>query len=528
MCTLATLPQEVLEHVAFYTGTLSFGGPPADVLPLLVANRSFYAALSITSNPHLWTRIFACKFDLSPVLRRLGQENVTPTVVAHEFKRRCEIMKRIRTREGTLANVVDVDHNTVKEMLSTAYVMMLENDGKNERQLREYARIEEWLKQFLCHPDGASLIRQLVIRDRWPDTKDERMILAMWLIWMLLRPVEYMSDENAFHVAIDVVLKLVALGAHQYVLCTPSWTDFLPPYPIETGTSIPYFGTELRLTPPAPAAPAILAYLTLRNLLPVSWDMINYLKRPDPTVPSVAGCTSTEWDAEWARAVHIVGATKLVLPTLPGAFIPGSLEGSWEGLFTYTEFTAYAALLSGASPSVLERSLVAQHPQLWKLREYYLYAEDDEPDSAGECAMSVDARMPLSPGNPLRAYIPANTELRETAEGLEVLEPGRAPQRYESWARASKREGTRRVRDMILKGEGHSAWGQFSLLGRVRPCDGFISLSKDYMNGDRGRWLYRCYMVGNTHGNLSGRWRDTLSPTDVPGYEGCFLMSRRK
>lgn len=119
----------------------------------------------------------------------------------------------------------------------------------------------------------------------------------------------------------------------------------------------------------------------------------------------------------------------------------------------YTEFTAYAALLSGASPSVLERSLVAQHPQLWKLREYYLYAEDDEPDSAGECAMSVDARMPLSPGNPLRAYIPANTELRETAEGLEVLEPGRAPQRYESWARASKREGTRRVRDMILKGE---------------------------------------------------------------------------
>lgn len=188
MCTLATLPQEVLEHVAFYTGTLSFGGPPADVISLLAVNRSFYAALSITSNPHLWTRIFACKFDLSPVLRRLGQENVTPTVVAREFKRRCEIMKRFRTREGTLANVVDVDHNTVKEMLSTAYVMMLENDGKNERQLREYARIEEWLKQFLCHPDGASLIRQLVTRDRWPDTKDERMILAMWLIWMLLRP----------------------------------------------------------------------------------------------------------------------------------------------------------------------------------------------------------------------------------------------------------------------------------------------------------------------------------------------------
>jgi hypothetical protein len=29
--------------------------------------------------------------------------------------------------------------------------------------------------------------------------------------------------------------------------------------------------------------------------------------------------------------------------------------------------------------------------------------------------------------------------------------------------------------------QGHSAWGQFSLIGRVRPCDGFISLSKEYV-----------------------------------------------
>lgn len=48
------------------------------------------------------------------------------------------------------------------------------------------------------------------------------------------------------------------------------------------------------------------------------------------------------------------------------------------------------------------------------------------------------------------------------------------------------------------------------------------------VDGDRGRWLYRSYMVGNAEGNLSGRWRDTLSPPDVLGYEGCFVMSRRK
>lgn len=48
-----------------------------------------------------------------------------------------------------------------------------------------------------------------------------------------------------------------------------------------------------------------------------------------------------------------------------------------------------------------------------------------------------------------------------------------------------------RVREVLITGEGHSAWGQFNLVGRVRPYDGFVSLSKEYLDGDRGKWLYR-------------------------------------
>jgi hypothetical protein len=82
----------------------------------------------------------------------------------------------------------------------------------------------------------------------------------------------------------------------------------------------------------------------------------------------------------------------------------------------------------------------------------------------------------------------------------------------------------------------------------VRPCDGFISLCKEYVrialpsfcdssvyiqrhlqvDHDRGKWIYRGYLVGNINSNLAGRWRDTLSPAAVPGYEGCFLMTRRR
>jgi len=84
------------------------------------------------------------------------------------------------------------------------------------------------------------------------------------------------------------------------------------------------------------------------------------------------------------------------------------------------------------------------------------------------------------------------------------------------------------VQDIIITGEGHSAWGQFNLVGRVRPCDGFINISKEYVNGDRGKWLYGGYLVGNVNGQLAGRWRDTISPVEVPGYEGCFNMNRRR
>lgn len=283
-----------------------------------------------------------------------------------------------------------------------------------------------------------------------------------------------MMDEAAFHSA-NGVLKLVALGAHHYSLCTSSWVDFHPVLKSKDGNVLTHYGLPLCLAPPSPASPAILAYLTLVNQLSVAWDTISYMKPPDPTIPAVLGARSTEWEADWSRALAGVG-----LPE--GGFVPGSLDGYWEGLFTYTEFTAYAALLSGASPTVLERSLVAQHPQLWKLREHHLYYDED-----GEGA------DPLIPGSPLHAYMPQGTEVNEGPEGLQVRVPGCMPVMYASWARIPERErSNRRVRDVIITGEGHSAWGQFNLLGRVRPFDGFICLSKDYVGGsiDRHMWTH--------------------------------------
>jgi len=82
------------------------------------------------------------------------------------------------------------------------------------------------------------------------------------------------------------------------------------------------------------------------------------------------------------------------------------------------------------------------------------------------------------------------------------------------------------VRDVILTGKGHSAWGPFLLKGRVRQWDGMINIVKTYASDDgRGTWLYRGYILSN--GLWVGRWRDTMTEEDTNGYEGVFAMTRR-
>lgn len=80
--------------------------------------------------------------------------------------------------------------------------------------------------------------------------------------------------------------------------------------------------------------------------------------------------------------------------------------------------------------------------------------------------------------------------------------------------------------EILLSGTGHSAWGRFILRGRVRSWDGMMIMTKEYRPDGRGRWLYRGYAVAG--GKLVGRWRDTFTPQEMNGYEGCFLLHRRE
>ncbi|KAJ3746450.1 hypothetical protein DFH05DRAFT_1485278 [Lentinula detonsa] len=532
--SLNDMPQEILSEIALFAATESFLGPPAGLLPLVKTNRWTYSSLSLISNPYVYAKIYESKFDVSPASRRLGVDSFATPALAQELKRKCILLNRIRDRQGSRADSSNRKED-LQQFLTQIYLMVVENEGNNERQLREFAHIDEWLKEFWLDEHGASGSWQAIQRGLWPD-HSEITCLAMWLYWFLLKPEQYKREDQYTRRALSI-FKVYALGAHWYPLVTPSWTEFRPSS-LARGAPLAMYDSKLGLKAPALSVPAILSFISLYNLHErKDYSMPLVPSHASPPQSLLLNTIGNEWECEWGRSTNL-GTQKLPADKeLLDAFRPGSLDGVWEGIFTYTEFTSYAALLSGAPPHFLQNILVAQHKQTWKLREHHLLASSasDNFDSCPRQSGNVTTNLePVAPGNALHAYFPLETQIEETPQGLTITEPvpGKQPLLYQRAGSQKKphaaQEAKPRVLDIIITGEGHSSWGEFRLIGRVRPCDGFISLSKDYINGDRGKWLYRGYLVGNHNSNLAGRWRDTLSPPSVPGYEGCFTMTRRR
>jgi hypothetical protein len=187
--TLDGVPQEVLEQIAFFSATETFLGPPS-ILPLLLTNRKIHSWLSIRSNPTLYGRIFTSKFDIGAVVRRLGTERTNPQILADELQRRWHNLKRIRARsDSTVPSAEDDPSPCIRQLLFEAYFMILENEGKNEIQLREYAQMDQWLREYWFHEAGASRAISLLRTESWiPETQE--MSLAMWIFWFMLRTGE--------------------------------------------------------------------------------------------------------------------------------------------------------------------------------------------------------------------------------------------------------------------------------------------------------------------------------------------------
>lgn len=195
MTTIQDVPDELIEHIAFFAGTSTLLGPPSALPVLVILNKRFHRILNIQHNPHLYARIFIAKFDISAPLRRFralspsadARAEVTVSALAAELVRRCRVLKRIRTQSDFLAPDLEQENSapTLDETLWTAYLMMLEHNEKNLQQLRLYASIDLWLRTYWFDPRGWGA--KEMFGQQWPKD-DTRAALAMWLFWFFLDP----------------------------------------------------------------------------------------------------------------------------------------------------------------------------------------------------------------------------------------------------------------------------------------------------------------------------------------------------
>ena len=112
--------------------------------------------------------IFRFKFDDQAPARRFSARWTTTKCLASELRKRFAALKRIRAR-----NQYHLDD------LWTAYLLMIESDGKNENQLIEWAEIASYLHvvimQRVCTPVGHSSL--------WLK-ESEGTALTVWLLWL--------------------------------------------------------------------------------------------------------------------------------------------------------------------------------------------------------------------------------------------------------------------------------------------------------------------------------------------------------
>lgn len=231
--SLNNVPQEVLEQVALFSATEAFLGPPSSLPNLLLTCKRINASLTIAANPCLYAEIFAYKFDLPSSYCCSDSSHTDPGAIAAEFRTRCLTLTRMRSQVHSTGSPGKEDAHALDSLLHS-YIMMLENGGKNERQLREYAKIDDWLKTFWFIKTGSSSALHAVGVDLWP-LDDVNAGLGMWLFWFLFRtgqlhvafPLSLMShseryskqDETSWHTL--NILKLYALGAHAVCLLSP-------------------------------------------------------------------------------------------------------------------------------------------------------------------------------------------------------------------------------------------------------------------------------------------------------------------
>lgn len=166
---LCLLPHDILLRIAFELALTDPTSNPHHLIPLLQTCRYLRNVLSKPSGHDLYAAIFKARFDTSAPLRRFGAPALYSSNLSEQLVRYCRVLKHIRR--------ADIYSPTILDDFWMAFIMMTENDGRNERQLAA-AGLADYVEHFVLERlwEGRGTTNQ------WP-AESTINALALWLMW---------------------------------------------------------------------------------------------------------------------------------------------------------------------------------------------------------------------------------------------------------------------------------------------------------------------------------------------------------
>ncbi|KAJ6548293.1 hypothetical protein B0H10DRAFT_2129417 [Mycena sp. CBHHK59/15] len=462
---LASIHTEVLERVAYEVTFLQPLGPPSGLVPLLLTCKTVNDRLS--GNPALYARIFRFKFDSSAVRRRAFDP--TPAQYHDQLVLYCTQLQKLR---GLVRDDCD-------EVLFCAYLMMLENDGRNAAQLA-HAGLDSYLDIF---------VRTRLLDDRhkshgWP-SDNVASACALWLVWMTTTEAKLKEESAARrNQIIQLVLPYVLVPYRYASAFAPQQHFNLPllqnaiavsqrqahsivtahgPYPIYLDPSRAWsqlhFGSRLLMAPPLVTVAAKLVYFSRRETVPFNIPPHLPLNREaalkagrremNPTQEDIREVNAhlnirlpevrpgwggdegesggdeehplnDNWDSDWWRLRKCFDVYDETDRRLGPCYVPGTFTGLWQGRMIIPSEDHFSALVTTREyPPAFDEAYVGATtlPIFMRIAEHHSYA----PHTPAPCP-AAEAGWDDGLAN---AFFPpgvrfVQTEGRERGKGLTV------------------------------------------------------------------------------------------------------------
>lgn len=550
-----------LDLIAFYLAVDPFLGPPSNLVSLLLTSRTVYEHLCIKNNPHLYSEIFRYKFDAAALDRRLSPSWTSASCLANELRLRFVALKYIR--HGRVSVFPD------RDALWRSYLMMLENDGRNEQHLCQWANLPQWALSAVA----LRCLSRIDYEDCPPDP--EGTSLALWLLWMTSSPERVRGEGRApFNMAISSVFPLLVRGYQYPSLLAPDTHFYLPlceehdtvtagySGPTTLASTIHYCGHQLQLAVPPLTPAALLNYLvrceSRQDGAPLHPSVVDLpatreealargIASPSLTQEDVAefhyrtrthffnnprerGHSPSEpLDLEWFRLVSCHDLWDIERPLRGIVYSLGTMVGNWCGrmIIPDTQVHINAAVDNRIHPNTVP---MVQGRVACRFEEHHCL-RFSEPLVAPPCPSGFGGE------DIFNAWLPRNTRIRHKANGVKIFDPSTGKDTwYETYCpdRAQPYSAAACQRLLNEYGTGWRSQSLFTSHGDDDEYEDYIEetlsgVQDIIITGETGEkqgeaWGYYSY-IGRVR-----RWDGLVvllrKPADKPAFDssGCYIF----